>query len=250
MDCKFQGLGTLSPADQHLFNRFSRGTHIQPPFSLVHKAFEDFVDRHPESVAVEHDGHTLTYQQLDRAANILANTLIRDGLHPGEKVCLVVQRSVHMVVAILAVLKCGCQYVPLDGGVLPETLLSHIVTNTEAQFILCLQRHLSKVQTCPHGTTVVILDTPSNDIPPNGSNRPNVKVVPSDGAYVIFTSGIIYYWLPWESLIRLGTTGTPKGVDVSHRNVTNLLCLSPGSLGIKRGTIVPQLLSISFDMGN
>jgi non-ribosomal peptide synthetase component F len=195
MGSKFQGLETLSQTDQHLFNRFSRGTYIQPPFSLIHKAFEDFVDRHPDDVAVEHDGHTLTYQQLDRAANILANTLIRDGLRPGQKVCLVVQRSVHMVVAILAILKCGCQYIPLDGGVLPENLLGHIITNTRPQFVLCLQRHLSKFQTSTHGVTVIILDTPLNDIPLNGVNRPNVKVVPSDGAYVIFTSGILFYWL-------------------------------------------------------
>jgi len=189
MSCQFQGLETLSPADQQRFNKFSRGTYRQTPFTLIHKAFEDCVDRYPDDVAVEHDGHTLTYQELDRAANVLANTLIRDGLRPGHKVCLVVQRSVHMVIAILAVLKCGCQYVPLDGGVVPETLLSHIVANTRAPFILCLQRYIPKVQACQQGATVVVLDTPLSDITSTGWDRPNVRSVPSDGAYVIFTSG-------------------------------------------------------------
>ncbi|TVY36167.1 Adenylate-forming reductase [Lachnellula occidentalis] len=218
MASTLQGLDTLSHMDRHLFETFSRGTHIEPPFSLVHEAFEDVVNRQSHDVAVEYDGDTLTYRQLDRAANILANKLIRDGLQPRQIVCILVQRSIYMVVAMLAVLKCGCQYAPLDGGVLPETLLRYILVNTQAN----------------NGASVVVLDSAEEDNSKDISDRPGVDVSPLDGAYVIYTSG---------------TTGIPKGVDVSHRNVTNLLCLSPGSLGINRGTNVPQLLSISFDMG-
>ncbi|TVY32884.1 Adenylate-forming reductase, partial [Lachnellula subtilissima] len=234
MASTLQGLDILSPKDQHLFSTFSRGTHMEPRFSLVHEAFEDVVNRQPHDVAVEYDGDTLTYGQLDLAANALANKLIRDGLQPKQIVCVLVQRSIYMVVAMLAVLKCGCQYAPLDGGVVPETLLRYILVNTRAKVVLCLESFRGKAERCSNGASVVVLESALEDNSKDTADRPDVDVSPVDGAYVIYTSG---------------TTGIPKGVDVSHRNVTNLLCLSPGSLGINRGTNVPQLLSISFDMG-
>lgn len=191
MDGAFQGLDNLSFADRHVFNKFSRGASIRPLFSLVHKAFEDIVDKEPHCTAVEHDGDALTYQQLDRSANRLAGKLIRDGLKPGQKVCLVVQRSVHMVIAILAVLKCGCQYIPLDGGVIPDNLLKHILVNTEAQFVLCLEKLRTKAQRCSSHASIVVLDSPSEVAVTDSAARPNIDAVPSDGAYVIYTSGML-----------------------------------------------------------
>jgi len=204
MDRTFQGLDILSPEDRHLFNTFSRGIHLQPPFSLFHKALEDIVHRQPDELAVEYDGNTLTYRQLDREANILASKLIQDGLQPRQIVCLLVQRSIHMVVAILAVLKCGCQYAPLDGGVVPETLLGHIVVNTRTQFVLCLEKFYSKVQRCSNGASIVVLDSPLESTSTISAERPTVEVVPSDGAYVIYTSGNFFF------IIEFGGADLPR----------------------------------------
>lgn len=230
----FQALEQLSFTDQLLFSQFGSGLDDPSAFTSVHRAFEGVVDQYPSNIAVEHDGSSLTYAELDNAANDLSNRLIALGLQPQKRVCVVVQRSLPMVIAMLAVLKAGCQYVPLDGQVTAESALRHIFHDTQASYILCLERfrHKAELLADPSSTIVVldgILQESSRDV-----CRPNIEVRKSDGAYVIYTSG---------------STGPPKGVDVSHGNVTNLLCNSPGNLGIESGTTVAQLLSISFDMG-
>lgn len=141
---------SLSPTELERFSTVSQGIAIQPAFELVHRAFEDKARSQSTDVAVEQDGRTIAYGELDRKANTLANHLIKHGLKPGEKVCLVAQRSIPLVVGIFAILKAGCQYVPLDGGVVPELLLSHVVVNTGASVVLCLQRYFEKVKVCQY----------------------------------------------------------------------------------------------------
>ncbi|KAH7346805.1 hypothetical protein BKA65DRAFT_585874 [Rhexocercosporidium sp. MPI-PUGE-AT-0058] len=233
MTSSFQGLESLTFADQVLFNQFGRGRNIPTPFSTIHTAFESKVDQQPKTVAVEQDGRSLTYQELERAANGLANRLISMGLEPRQRVCLVVQRSLPMAIAMLAVLKAGCQYVPLDGQVTAESALRHIMKDTQAPFVLCLEKFYARVQQLAEPTArIVVLDSSIEE--PESTLRPNLHVSRADGAYCIYTSG---------------STGPPKGVDVAHGNVTNLLCNYPGNLNIQQGTQVAQLLSISFDMG-
>ncbi|KAF8849268.1 nonribosomal peptide synthetase 12 [Acephala macrosclerotiorum] len=231
----FQGLEGLAFSDQVLFNQFGRGRDIPTPFRTVHQAVEAIVDQQPNVIAVEQDGRNLTYYELEMAANGLANRLISMGLEPRQRVCLVVQRSLPMAIAMLAILKSGCQYVPLDGQVTAESALKHIINDTKAPFILCLEKFYDKVQKlAPYGTTIVVLDSSLEE--PSSFTRPVVQVSKQDGAYAIYTSGEII-------------TGPPKGVDIAHGNVCNLLCNYPGNLNIRRGTQVAQLLSISFDMG-
>lgn len=182
-------LESLCPTDRDLFHRFGHGSRIEAKFSLVHQAFEDVVDTHPSLVAAEHDGNTVTYIELERLSNLLANSLIRNGLQPRQRVCLVLQRSIDMVVAILAVIKCGCQYVPLDGGVVPDSVMSHIFEDTQAQYVLCLEKFHDKVQQCAGSTTtIVVLDAPKDE-KSSSSERPAVNVDSSDGLYIIYTSG-------------------------------------------------------------
>lgn len=187
----FHELESLSPTDRDLFRRFSHGPRVEPKFSLVHKAFEDVVDTYPSLAAAEHDGNTVTYRELEILSNLLANSLIRNGLQPRQRVCLVLQRSIDMIVAILAVIKCGCQYVPLDGGVVPDGVMSHILEDTQAQYVLCLEKFHHKVQQCASSTTtIVVLDAPKDE--KSGSlstERPTVDVNSSDGLYIIYTSG-------------------------------------------------------------
>ncbi|CZS96383.1 related to non-ribosomal peptide synthetase [Rhynchosporium graminicola] len=229
----FQGLEGLNSAEQVLFNQFGHGQNVETPFGTIHGAIESKVDQLPNSIAVEQDGGSLTYQELERAANGLANRLITMGLEPQQRVCLVVQRSLPMAIAILAVLKAGCQYVPLDGQVTAESALRHIMKDTQAPFVLCLEKFYEKVQQLSEPCArIVVLDSSTLE-KPRSTLRPNLPVSHSDGAYCIYTSG---------------STGPPKGVDVTHGNVTNLLCSYPGNLNIQQGTNVAQLLSISFDM--
>lgn len=184
-------LETLCPADREFFHRFGHGPRVEPRFSLVHQAFEDVVDTQPSLVAAKHDGNTVTYHELEKLSNILANNLIRNGLEPRQRVCLILQRSIDMVVAILAVIKCGCQYVPLDGGVVPDNVMSHIFEDTQAQYVLCLEKFHHKVQQLAGSTTtIVVLDAPRDEKSSSiSTERPAVSLDSSDGLYIIYTSG-------------------------------------------------------------
>ncbi|KAI3337319.1 acetyl-CoA synthetase-like protein [Xylariaceae sp. AK1471] len=232
----FHCIDNLSPEDQRLFNQFGRGPRVDIPFDLIHKAFENVVDHHPHVTAARHyDGTTITYQELDRRANILGNQLIERGLRPNDRVCIVVYRSIELLAGILAVLKAGAQYVPLDGGIVTDAALEHIFNDTGARIILCLNKFRAKVE--PHAlktkAEIVELDGQDQKALFGNEARPNVFMDSGFGSYMIYTSG---------------TTGKPKGVDVRHRNVTNNLLVEPASLKITIGKNVAQLLNISFDM--
>ena len=152
-------------------------------------------------VAVEQDGRNLTYHELEKAANGLANRLIAMGLEPGQRVCLVVQRSLPMTIAMLAVLKAGCQYVPLDGQVTAETALRHILQDTKAPFVLCLEKFYRRVQQLAKpNTQILVLDNSLEK--PQLSTRPGLSVDHSDGAYTIYTSGKLSYII-WELFLTM-----------------------------------------------
>ena len=222
--------------DQATIIRFGQGIAIEPPHGLIHEAFGKVAADNPSTAAVEHDGDQMTYAELDLASTILSRKILQLGVRPRDRVVLLVQRSIPMVVAIFAVLKSGCQYVPMDGGVTSDDALTHVLSELEPPVVLCLTRYSQRAhQFAGPETQVMPLEgswTSSTDF--DLENGHGVSVDPDDGAYVIYTSG---------------STGRPKGVDVTHRNVTNLLTLSPGNLDIKPGRRVAQLLSISFDMG-
>lgn len=222
-----------SLADQELLTRYGLGPVLPVPRSLVHKAFENIVDHHPTAIAARLGEKTITYHQLDVAANRLAHHLIESGLKPKQRVCLVVQRSFEMLIGLFATLKAGCQYVPIDGGVASEQALQHIFADTEARFILCLPKYWDKVRRFARRDAIIL--ALSMDVGAfYSTDRPDTQVSPGDGAYAIYTSG---------------STGNPKGVDVSHGNVTNALLLEPANLGIKVGSKVAQVLNVAFDMG-
>ncbi|XP_014556022.1 hypothetical protein COCVIDRAFT_27099 [Bipolaris victoriae FI3] len=229
----FEAMSCLPEEDRRRISSFGQGPTVPVPHSVVHEAFERIAETHPHTVAATFGGKSLTYQQLDEAANQLANRLIHAGLKPRQRVCLVVQRSFEMLVGIFAILKSGCQYVPVDGGVASEVALTHILSDSGATFILCLPKFFERTQkVAKQGAVIVALE--ANVAASFPSTRPSVPVSRHDGAYAIYTSG---------------STGTPKGVDVAHSNVTNALLLNPARLDITVGSKVAQVLNIAFDMG-
>ncbi|ORY16303.1 hypothetical protein BCR34DRAFT_622471 [Clohesyomyces aquaticus] len=229
----FHNLSNLPEEDQVLVTRFGRGPSLSVPHPTVHAAFESIVDSQPLVIAARFQGKETRYGELDADANRLANYLIELGLPPRQRVCLVVQRSLEMLVGILAVLKAGCQYVPVDGGVCTDQGLSHILKDTQAPVVLCLPKfeENTKRQTSPN-VKVIALGMGEEKF--CSHERPRISVSSKEGAYAIYTSG---------------STGKPKGVNVTHGNVTNALLLEPGRLGISKGSKVAQVLSIAFDMG-
>lgn len=186
---KFSGMSGLSTEDQAFVSQYGRGSALPVPHDTVHEAFESIVDAHPTVIAAIHGDRRITYHQLDLAANRLAHHLINSGLRPKQRVCLVVQRSVEMLIGLLAILKAGCQYVPIDGGVASDQALQHIFEDTEARFILCLPKYWDKVRQFASKNAIVLelgMETGAFYSP----LRPSVKVSANDGLYAMYTSGM------------------------------------------------------------
>jgi amino acid adenylation domain-containing protein len=177
--------------------------------------FEAAVDRAPERPALRHGEEVLTFAELDRRGNRLANRLIGLGARPETPIGVLFDRSPDLVVACLAVLKSGGAYLPLDPEWPPQRL-SRILELAAAPLLVTtasLARHLEAV---PSGLRTLAVDDDSALASAAGS-RPAVACDPRGLAYVIFTSG---------------STGEPKGVLVEHASVVNLLAgLEESALG-------------------
>lgn len=182
---------STSSIDQSRFIRFGLGDTIEVPHKLVHEAFSKTAAENPSTVAVEHDGDHITYEELDSASTNLSRKLLSLGLCPRDRVVLLVQRSIPMIVAIFAVLKSGCQYVPMDGGVASDDALAHVFSEAEPPFILCLARYSHRAHRfAMPGTQILSLEdswTTLTDFDVEDGHQ--VSVDPEDGAYIIYTSG-------------------------------------------------------------
>ena len=171
--------------------RLGQGYTKKTPFVLIHEAFASNANRNGSLVAIEHESHQITYGELDAASTRLSQRLSSLGLRPRNRVVLLVQRSIPMIVAVLAVLKSGCQYVPLDGGVVSDGALAHVLDETESPFVLCLPRYEKRARQFATSRTNVValgdfIDSTHGDI----ESGEALQVHPDDGAYVIYTSGM------------------------------------------------------------
>ncbi|KAF9267434.1 nonribosomal peptide synthetase 12 [Marasmius fiardii PR-910] len=225
-------LDDLSKEDRNAFFRLGLGDVVPALFSRVHDAFDHYASLYPSNIAVENFEEQITYAELDRQANHLASYLQSLGITRGSRVCLLVERSIYMVIGILGILKAGGGYVPLDGNVVSDKTLHHVLRDSKAGAVLVMRSFMERI---PISDIPVICleDALSHESSTDGAARPQSDASTDDTVYIIYTSG---------------TTGVPKGVDVKHGNVTNLVCLPPGNLGLAPGRRVSQLLNISFDM--
>ncbi|MEZ4594785.1 MAG: amino acid adenylation domain-containing protein [Chloroflexota bacterium] len=232
-----EALSNLSLLDQVLFEQFGQGPQVPVPFATMHQAFEHFATIQPAAIAVEHQGETITYGELDRQANRLAAHLAGLGVQTGDHVALFLQRSIPMIVGILATLKAGAAYVPQHVGVAPEAHLNYVLDVAKIDVILTISRLADQVPGVDGRSLIPIDDFMqrpfANETEFVETFLPETAVSPHNTCFMIFTSG---------------TTGKPNGVQVTHGNVGNILLTAPGNLGIQPGTRVGQILSIAFDM--
>lgn len=228
-------MATLSADDQRLFERFGQGALVGLPHTCIHHAFEAHAQAQPEAVAAQHLDRRISYAALDRQANRLAQRLAQLGVCTGDRVALFVHRTIEMVVGILAVLKAGASYVPQHVGVAKEPQLRHVVEVSSARVVLTLSHLRAQVPVPPGGVCLAIdewMAEPFGELP-TPRFAPRVPVSGADGCFTLFTSG---------------TTGMPNGVQVTHRNVCNILLTEPGRLGMRPGLKVSHILAIAFDM--
>jgi len=206
-------------------------TSVAFPHNLtVHKLIEQQMDATPDSVAVVFEDSQLTYAELNRRSNQLAHYLRKLGVKPGSLVAVFVERSLEMIVALLGTMKAGGAYVPLDPTFPPERL-RFVLGDAKASIVLT-QDPLTKGWTFD-GSRVVRLDSDWGEIAKESGNSPEEVVAREDLAYVLYTSG---------------STGQPKGVEIPHRAVVNLLQAMLLRPGLKKSDTFAAITTLSFDI--
>jgi amino acid adenylation domain-containing protein/non-ribosomal peptide synthase protein (TIGR01720 family) len=199
--------------------------HAQP----VHRLFEAQAARTPRAAAVLAAGQTLSYAELNEQANQLAHRLIDLGLGRGALAAIYVERSAEMLIGVLAVLKSGGAYLPIDAAY-PEGRVELLLRASRAAVVVTRQglaRRLSGF-----AGKVVPLDRAALGRG-FGARNPEVPIAALDLAYVIYTSG---------------STGQPKGVMVSHRGFSHYLAFAVARYAGRGGVVAPVASPLSFDL--
>jgi amino acid adenylation domain-containing protein/non-ribosomal peptide synthase protein (TIGR01720 family) len=200
---------------------------LTPPASTpvsVPALFAAQVTRSPEALAVTSDSRSLTYRELDDAANRLAHLLAGQGASPGHCVALLLERSTEAIVAMLAVLKTGSAYLAIDPAV-PAARIEFMLADAAPIAAITTTGLADRLDGC-HLPVIEINDPAVDSQPSSALPAP----APEDIAYLIYTSG---------------TTGVPKGVAVTHHNLTHLAQSSPKHLPVAQ--VWTQCHSYAFD---
>ncbi|WP_240360579.1 non-ribosomal peptide synthetase [Pyxidicoccus caerfyrddinensis] len=220
-------LPLMSGTEQRrLLRDWSTTASDYPRESTLPEVFAQVVARFPENIAVELGSSRLTYRQLDERSNQLAHHLRGLGVGADSRVALAVERSLELMVSLLAILKAGGAYVPLDPSY-PRERLAGMLEDTAPQALVTTRALLPRLPA--HGLATVVLEDAALASEPTHS--PSPAALPDSLAYVDFTSG---------------STGRPKGVGTTHRNVLRTLLGADFARFGPEETLL-QLAPISFD---
>lgn len=196
----------------------------------VSELFSQQASIHGDAIAVVCKNNQLSYTELDKRSNQLAHYLRTKGAAPDKLVAVSLERSVDMVIALMAVMKSGAAYVPIDPAY-PADRTEYMLTQSDAT-VLITSSSLRNQQNWPQGKTLLI-DTDWPVIAESSTSALSVLSRPEDLAYVIFTSG---------------STGAPKGVQVIQKGLSNLLLDMRQRLRITAGDTLLSVTTISFDI--
>ncbi|MCN9243774.1 amino acid adenylation domain-containing protein [Streptomyces sp. RY43-2] len=206
------------------------GPREWPDAGLLHQMFEAQADATPHAEALRFEGERLTYAELDRRANQLAHRLRRSGVGRDVLVGICMERSTELVVALLATLKAGGAYLPLDPGY-PRSRLEFMLADARVPVLLTQRRLVPGLP--DHEAVVLCVDEAAEDLGRESGERPRVRVGGEDLAYVIYTSG---------------STGRPKGVMNVHAGIRNRLLWMQDAYRLDASDRVLQKTPYSFDV--
>jgi amino acid adenylation domain-containing protein len=198
-----------------------------PPAASVHALVEAQADARPDSIALVDARERVTYGQMERRANRIAQHLLRAGVRPEDRVGVCMERGAAMVAAMLGILKAGGAYVPLDPSV-PAERLAYMAADSGMRMVLTQDDLRGRLPidlpaVCPETDAGVMMESDA---------RPSISIHPDRLVYVIYTSG---------------STGRPKGVAVPHRGVLNLVRWHNRAYAVTPDDRATQFASPAFD---
>lgn len=197
---KIYELMLLSEEELVLLHVWNKTSYDYDKTQLLHQYIEKQTSKTPKAIAACFEKTTMSYELLDKKANQLAHYLIAQGIHSNDIVGLYIHRSLEMLISILAILKSGAAYLPLDPHY-PEKRIHYMLENSQAKCLITSEQYLPNFTF--QGTIINITESIYETLE---STAPKIKTKATDLAYIIYTSG---------------TTGTPKGVAISHQAVCN-----------------------------
>ncbi len=214
---------------EQLLVEWNQTAREYPRERCVHELFEEQAERAPEAVAIVYGGEEVSYRELNRRANQLAHYLREQGVGPEVMVGLCVERSVEMVVGLLGILKAGGAYVPLDPEY-PSQRLSFMLDDSGVGILLTQSKLAGALER--QDLHAVALDADWKIFAQESVENPQSTVEADNLAYVIYTSG---------------STGQPKGTQIQHGALLNLIFWHQRSYAVTPADRATQLAGIGFD---
>ncbi|WP_327146071.1 non-ribosomal peptide synthase/polyketide synthase [Nocardia sp. NBC_01327] len=225
-------LAVMGPAEQELVLRDWARTPAEslPSEDTLADLFDATVAAHAGATAVTCDGVSLTYRELDARANRLARELIRHGVGPETLVAVALPRSLDLVIALLAVIKAGGGYLPIDPDY-PADRIAYMLTDAGPA---CAISSAALRSALPAGLPIIAVESvdPAADGSPVAAAERRGTLTPGNVAYVIYTSG---------------STGRPKGVQIPHANVATLFGNTDRAYGFDQSDVWTLFHSYAFD---
>lgn len=201
-----------------------------PADMCAHTLFEECCDLFPNDTALIFEGMTMTYAELERAANQFAHMLRGKGVGPDVLVGVCLERSMELIITILGILKAGGAFLPLDPTYPPKRL-QFMCADSNIPLVIVSRKSIDKIE--PGAAKIQAIETMQVEAASYPDFRLDVPMNPLNLAYAIYTSG---------------STGRPKGILIHHRGWVNLAFAEKKLFGLQRGVRVLQFTKISFDV--
>ncbi|PBK54515.1 D-alanine--poly(phosphoribitol) ligase subunit DltA [Pseudomonas syringae pv. actinidiae] len=212
---------------QNTLRDWNQNLAIYPTEQCAHQRIETQAERTPQAVALSLGAEQLSYQQLNRRANQLAHKLREQGVGPDVRVGLAAERSLEMIVGMLAILKAGGAYVPLDPDY-PQDRLSFLMQDSGIELLLTQAQLLGQLPIPAHVQTLDLADA----LDGYSTENPINQAAPGNLAYVIYTSG---------------STGKPKGTLLAHNNLMRLFAATDDWFQFDENDVWTLFHSFAFD---
>ncbi|MGD1897770.1 MAG: amino acid adenylation domain-containing protein [Phormidesmis sp.] len=240
-DAAIGSLPMLALAEVQSLDQWNK-TAVEIPHQCAHEIIEAQTEKTPEAIALlvdpvlaDYSSQVLlpeqpwTYRLLNARANQLAHYLKTQGVSTGERIAIAINRSAELVVAMLAVLKLGSAYIPLDPTH-PESRLQYVLSDAGVSLVLESDASLGGLAS---NCSTLDIKCLAQDIDQQSTENLSISVSPDDLAYIIYTSG---------------STGQPKGVPIRHRSLANLLAAMANAPGIETEDVFLAVTTVAFDI--